>query len=254
MITKIATGIEASSLSKKEAKYEDFAKRLDIAMHQNSEAPSTHGRQKWLRERLSDRYNIDVSSAAVQKWFSGESLPRPAIMTAIAQALECDDTWLRLGINPAISIQRMEARSKIAAGHVNLVAGIIQINGGVVAFPIDGGEAGVDLITIIDSRQHNLEIKTPIKSRDGAPKWFVNERFVHRTVIAVVQDDAAPFAFRLFRVTNAHIATGFNHGGYIEVNPDTTWLPEIVNVADMDGVTRQDRSRRQAKPAANEIV
>lgn len=67
----------------------EFAARLTKALNDANYPP--HGRGVMLAQRMG------VSSKAVSKWLTGESLPRAAMMKNIAKALNVDPLWLQHG-------------------------------------------------------------------------------------------------------------------------------------------------------------
>lgn len=68
----------------------EFAKRLEISCENHHLSPSGHGRQKWLRDQILDKFSVRLSPEAVRKWFAGEARPRPNVMRQIAQVLEVE--------------------------------------------------------------------------------------------------------------------------------------------------------------------
>lgn len=110
----------------------DFAKRLNQACDAHPHIPPYgQGRQTWIKERL------DVSAEAVRKWMYGESRPRPDKMKMLARLLEADEAWLSHGIKPDLGPKERKARNAAAEGAVNVAVGLVQMNGGNVAFPSD---------------------------------------------------------------------------------------------------------------------
>ncbi|MGJ0479918.1 LexA family protein [Pantoea agglomerans] len=67
----------------------EFAARLIQALNEANYPP--HGRGVMLAQRMG------VTSKAVSKWLTGESLPRAAMMKNIAKALNVDPLWLQHG-------------------------------------------------------------------------------------------------------------------------------------------------------------
>lgn len=67
----------------------EFAQRLRKSLS-DANYPA-HGRGMKLARELG------VSSKAVSKWLAGESLPRPAMMNALAKTLRIDPLWLQHG-------------------------------------------------------------------------------------------------------------------------------------------------------------
>ena len=100
-----------------------FAKRLEIACEGHPHCPTDQyrGKQKWLYEGLDSEFGVKVSAEAVRKWFSGESRPRPKVMSFIARLLEVDEAWLSLGITPDLTPREQKQRNAVADGAVNLV-------------------------------------------------------------------------------------------------------------------------------------
>jgi SOS-response transcriptional repressor LexA len=68
---------------------QEFSKRLVQALNEANYPP--HGRGMKLARELG------VSSKAVSKWMSGESLPRPAMMLSLAKVLRVDPLYLQHG-------------------------------------------------------------------------------------------------------------------------------------------------------------
>ncbi len=135
-----------------------FAKRLETAVQNHPGAPDGHGRQKWLRERIEARFGVKVSPEATRKWFAGEARPRPQLMSQIAQVCEVDEAWLALAITPQMSEQEKRHHNANAKGAVNLVAGMIQLAGGSIAFPTQGET--IDLYAIIGGQQHSIIVRS----------------------------------------------------------------------------------------------
>lgn len=77
----------------------EFAARLTEALN-NANYP-LHGRGVMLAQRMG------VSSKAVSKWLTGESLPRAAMMKNIAKALNVDPLWLQHGDEASAREQRL---------------------------------------------------------------------------------------------------------------------------------------------------
>ena len=73
--------------------HKEFAERLDQALIQYPQAPSGHGRQRWLAMKLG------VSDETVRKWIIGQAHPNRQRMRELAALLEQDEAWLALGIS-----------------------------------------------------------------------------------------------------------------------------------------------------------
>lgn len=193
----------------------EFAKRLEIACENNPHSPSGHGRQSWLRERIMDQNrDVRVSPEAVRKWFSGESRPRPTIMSMIARALEVDEAWLSLGITPVATPRERSKQSATAAGAVNLVAGHIQLVGGNIAFPEDETEAE-DVFAIVRGKRLSLVVRLGTTQQKFKLTFF--KKGEKSTVIAVVPTNK-PSVYEFVRVpANVIENHGKHRGGFVEI-------------------------------------
>lgn len=70
-----------------------FSRRLARASDALPECPE-RGRPAWFREQLRPD---TVTTAAIQKWFSGESMPEKANIVRLAKILRVDSSWLLSG-------------------------------------------------------------------------------------------------------------------------------------------------------------
>jgi len=192
----------------------DFAQRLQSAMKDHPHAPPGHGRQRWLRDRIKERAEIDVSPEAVRKWFAGEARPRPDVMKKIAMSLEVDEAWLSLGISPPEEARR---RNAIADGAVNLVAGLIQMNGGHIAF---GDGRGPDIHAIIAGKKVDIEVKMA-RETDGSLQFTLSQAAVRADAVLGVVPASRGLGAKLLWLTPDIIKQhGRRSGGYVEVMID----------------------------------
>lgn len=151
----VITGKTNSTQSHAVIRHKDFAKRLGIACENSPQAPAAHGRQIWLKNQLEAQFNEPVSREAVRKWFAGEAKPKPKMMSLVARALGVDEAWLAIGSTPNITVSEKKSRNILASGAANMVAAQIQLAGGSVAFPDEGG-VGIDLDTIVKGEGRQL--------------------------------------------------------------------------------------------------
>ena len=193
----------------------DFAKRLDTAVHGHPHAPPGHGRQKWLRDLLSERCGLDVSAEAVRKWFAGESRPRHVVMKQIAQALEVDEAWFSLGITPTETPTQAKKRRVVAEGAVNLVAGLIQLSGYQVAYS-EGRDRGVDLHAIIDGRKIDIEVKS-VTTKAQDRMVFALSRSEADVAIGVIPNEKGLGAKLIWLTRDLIEETGQQKGGFTEI-------------------------------------
>lgn len=142
-----------------------FASRLESACDGHRLCPPMHkGRLTWVQRELESRFNEQVSIETVRKWLAGEAKPRPAKTALLAELLQVDVAWLQIGVDRSLSPRERKVRDATADGAVNLVTGLIQMDGGNVAFPATGGV--VDIHAIIRGAKYDFHV-SPVAS-DGA--------------------------------------------------------------------------------------
>lgn len=78
-----------------------FARRLDQALTAHPRSPAGYGRNTWLVRELAHQ-NVKVSNETIRKWLAGEAIPRRDKMAALAKTLRVDETWLAMGVQPAV--------------------------------------------------------------------------------------------------------------------------------------------------------
>src|SRR5215217_1878741 len=178
-----------------------IAKRLNAAFEAHPHAPALHsGRYSWLQSEFAKR-GIRVSVEAMRQWFLGHSRPNDKKMETLAEMLGVDRTWLELGHDSGVTQRDRRARNAMATGAVNLVAGLIQMGGGHVAFP-DEDDAraereNVDMMAIIRGASYSFHIAVG-EEVDGTLRFAVPTRHDEVVVIGVVMDG---FVARLFEIT-----------------------------------------------------
>jgi transcriptional regulator with XRE-family HTH domain len=211
---------------------EDFSKRLDTALHGHPHAPPGHGRQRWLRGLVAERTGLQLSPEAVRKWFSGQARPRPDVMKKLAQALEVDEAWLSLGVGRTERPVDTKKRNATADGAVNLVAGLLQMQGGHIAFGEDPNE-GVDIYAILNGKKLDIEVKMAREYAENQLRIALSPKLAANTVIAVVPNQKG-LTVKLLWLTPALIKEhGRRKGGYVEIILDqngTTYKAGETNV------------------------
>lgn len=207
----------------------DFAKRLDTAVSGHPLAPPGHGRQRWLRDLINDRTGLEVSPEAVRKWFSGEARPRPDVMKRIAASLEVDEAWLALAITPAETPREAKQRNATADGAVNLVAGLIQMGGGHIAF---GGERGPDIHAIINGKKVDIEVKMARDVGENGVMFALSQAAMDADVVVGVVPVAKGLGAKLLWLTHDLIKEhGRRKGGYVEVTVDHSGSAFVIDGA-----------------------
>lgn len=140
-----------------------FAKRFESACDgKYPDCPPLHGgRLVWIRDEFKKR-GIKISTENVRKWMWGEAKPRPEKTALLAEILGVDLAWLQIGVDPGFSPRERRVRNAMADGVVNVLAGFIQMDGGIPAFPEDGDERaqrdGVDLYAIIKGANYAIHV------------------------------------------------------------------------------------------------
>lgn len=203
-----------------------FAKRLETACERNPHCPTNgRGKQKWLYEALFERFAVKVSPEAARKWFAGETRPKPKLMAMIAQILEVDEAWLSLGITPDETPVEKRKRNAMADGAVNYVAGLIQMAGGNIAFPVaarkDSHEA--DLTAIVGGQAFQIEVKMANPADDTNMHWRVRvpHQSLNNIVLTVVEklemDNSKTYDI-LHLPTEVVSKQGKSRGGFFEID------------------------------------
>lgn len=160
-----------------------FAKRLNSACDGHPHIPPYgQGRQTWIKE------NLAVSHEAVRKWFTGDSRPRPEKMKALARALEVDEAWLALGLAPDFTPAEQKVRNAEAEGAVNVVTGLLQMNGSRCAFPSDNdpNAAYVDVYSIQRGVQLAIHISLGKLLAANQVRFIIPKEYENCRVIGVV--------------------------------------------------------------------
>lgn len=203
----------------------EFAKRLESACDGNGLCPPMHkGRLTWVQRELSSRFKEDVSVETVRKWFAGEAQPRRDKTVMLAELLQVDVTWLEMGIDLDLAPRERKIRNATADGVVNLVAGLIQMDGGHPAFPDSAGP--VDLHAIIRGAKYDLRIA----AANEAGVFHVPVDYEGCIVLGVVKHG---FSVEIYEIGDEMIErNGNRRGGSIEVAVSTKKLKRVESFRD----------------------
>jgi len=163
-----------------------FAARFLKASDQNPHCPDKNfGRYGWIAQQLYAK-GITVSNESIRKWFHGESRPTIENVTALADILKVDLSWLQFGVDSQMAAKEQKARNAEADGSVNLIAGLIQSDGGAPAFPAadDLGALNdhVDLYAVIRGAKYAFHVVTG--NRNGE-KLVFNVPTNHENVVLI---------------------------------------------------------------------
>lgn len=221
-------------------KYKAFSKRLDTAVDNHPDSPNGHGRQKWLRDTLQEKFNHSVTPEGTRRWFAGEVRPRPDVMKLIAAALEVDEAWLSLGLTPSRTVRDQKVHDSTVSGAVNYVAGLIQLSGGQVAFPDDADEDGADFLAIVKGRRYNVKVAVPNTSFQDAALIHVPADYRDLFLICVMPT-SNPMLYSLVRVSEEVIQkSGNDRGGYLELRLGTSDESVVVDGVQLFPIIRLD--------------
>jgi transcriptional regulator with XRE-family HTH domain len=134
-----------------------------------------YGRLGWFQEQFRSRYDIGITNESVRKWFSGETKPRQESIRRLAEILGVDETWLTLGTDPGVGRKEQIIRDATADASVNILAGIIAMDGGTPSFPNpdDARAKGdlTDIIAIIKGGSYAIHVAAASPHSDG---WAVS--------------------------------------------------------------------------------
>lgn len=190
-----------------------FAKRLNVACDGHPEIPPYgQGRQTWVKEHLG------VSHEATRKWFTGESRPRPDKMRELARTLEVDEAWLSLGITPDLEPRERRARNRQAEGAVNLITGLIQLNGGSCAFPDSKDPRGayVDVYAIVRGTSYAVHASLAQPLAAGQFNFVIPKEYQDCRVLGLVH--ARPMRVHVIDMTTDMIDRyKVRKGGYFTI-------------------------------------
>ncbi len=198
----------------------EFAKRLWLACDNNpSVPPYNKGRLVWIKDRLAERFDESVSIETVRKWFAGEVKPRDRKVSLIAQILEVDEGWLSLGIEPELTPRDQKARNAQASGAVNVLAGLIQMNGGHPAFPDANDKRAadgfVDLYAIIKGAQYAFHVCLGQKVDADSYRFAVPANYQDAFQMGVILTAATEVM--LLEIPEEMIGSGMRRGATIDV-------------------------------------
>lgn len=252
-MAKTATKVEQEDIIKPRViRDKAFAKRLEVACEGHPHCPTDQyrGKQKWLYEGLESEFGVKVSAEAVRKWFSGESRPRPKVMSYIARLLEVDEAWLSLGITPDLTPREQKQRNAIADGAVNLVAGMIQMGGGHIAFPEDDA---ADIYAIIAGKQVSLDVVLPFALGKDQFRLTIADKLDKKLIIAVMPQHE--FYFRVLMITPEIVKTeGQRRGDFWELiieQRGVKWKAGDHQINEVEAIRELVQDAPQPPPAAN---
>lgn len=212
---------------------EAFGKRLNAAADSNPNVPPmNYGRLGWMQEQMEKR-GIKVTRASVSRWFLAEVMPMPDKIEAMAEILGTDYAWLVNGEGGSTPREK-RMRNALASGVVNLVAGLIQMDGGTVAFPDEDDNQAkrdrIDIYAIIRGARYSFHVAAG-EPTEGGGYTFVAPKAEGVVVLGLVPRKG--FSFDLFEITPDVIAQGKFFRGGVEVTvKDLKELRRVESFAD----------------------
>lgn len=147
----------------------DFKDRLNQACDESPLVPP-HGKGR----QLSISAAMEISQEAARKWFAGESKPRPEKMKQLAEYLKVELEWLALGIKPEEDRKQKRASARITEAAVMMVAGLIGMEGGIIAFPGERDPRAdyVDMYAIMKGAQYAVYVSLGKDLGDGTYEFI----------------------------------------------------------------------------------
>lgn len=240
---RIKKSNESETIKPKRIVDKGFLRRLEIACENNAHCPNDYGKQKWIREQIEIKHKQRFSAEAVSKWFGGASRPTVKTMGLLASALEVDEAWLSLGKTPDFTATEKKRHTLWSDGSVNLLAGMIMLNGGQIAFNEDE-EQEMDFFSIIHGKHYSIKAAAGIQQDDKVlfvlPKntdrllnlgIIGSDTFSGVNVIKLPNDIIQKYGRRRGTHTELLVdrsAPGFSIGGHM--------LPIIRSLNDFDNV------------------
>lgn len=213
--TKRAERVATGKTDYGRVKDPEFARRVQRAMDSNPEIPPpNYGRLPWFVRAFENKFDVTVTPETVRKWLEGISVPRPENRKMLAEILGVDEGWLVVG-GGDVSVDRKERRLRNAEvdGAVNLVAGLIQMDGGSPAFPgasaRDSARDGVDLYAVIRGAHYAFNVTMAMLVAEG--EWRVPVPSTREDLMVLALVRTGEFAFDILEVDEDAIA---QHGTF----------------------------------------
>lgn len=191
-----------------------FSERFTSALENNPNAPPKfQGERVWLSEQLLKR-GISVTPETVRKWLNGVAMPTHDKVPQLADLLGVDADWLLYGAQVAENAVKRVQHSVDAAGATNLLAGIIQLNGGDARFPAERAKGSAHLHAVIDRVSYPMHVVVGERMGDEV-EFVVPKDASDSIVIGIVQHEGA-FAFDVYEIDeDLLIDAEVRHGGRV---------------------------------------
>lgn len=196
----------------------EYARRFAMACDQNPHCPDLHkGRYEWIVREFARRWQMVTTTESVRRWHSGIARPKQDKSEKLAELLGVDPTWLFMGVDPDLQPREKKARNALASGVVNVVAGLIQIDGGSPAFPDEDDDRArinnIDIYAIIKGAQYSLHVALGEQTGEGY-RFPIPAKYDEVVVLGVIR---AGMNFTVCEIPHDAIEGGHRRGGSIEV-------------------------------------
>lgn len=118
-------------------------------------------------------------------------------MGPLAEVFGVDEAWLAIGKMPDMTPREQKARNAEVDGVVNVIAGLVRMDGGRPAFPEDPNELA-DLFAIIRGGHYSLKICLGDEKGDGEVFFNIPRDPLHTVVLGVVRNGSS---FDIYEIT-----------------------------------------------------
>ena len=139
----------------------------------------------------------------------------------LAELLGVDEAWLAIGGEADSSADQRKARNAMADGGVNLIAGLIALHGGHVAFPDPGSRLGkdADIFAVIKGAAYNFKISVGLPV--GSKSYMFRLPTGYRDVVVLGLVEVGPLQWNLLEFGADLIGKHKqNRGSHLEVTVD----------------------------------
>lgn len=218
--TKRADRVASGKTDYGRVKDPDFARRIQRVMDSNPDIPPpNYGRLPWFVRAFDNKFGVIVTPETVRKWIEGISVPRMENRKMLAEILGVDEGWLVAGGDVSVDRKERRLRNAEVDGAVNLVAGLIQMDGGNPAFP--GGSPrntardGVDLYAVIRGAHYAFNVTTAIPTDDE--QWRIPVPLAREDLMVLAIVRTGSFAFDILEIDEDAIAHGAFASGAVVV-------------------------------------
>lgn len=204
----------------------EFAKHLNSACDSHGQCPPLHkGRLTWVQTELKRHFKEKISVETVRKWFAGEAKPRPEKVAMLSELLQVDISWLSLGVDKGLAPRELKARSREIDGAVNIVAGLIEMDGGHAAFATEADQkGGVDIHAILKGAKYDFHVALVDEGVYRVPAY--------REGLVVLGVERSGFTIHIVEIPEDLIQRyGNNRGGVVEVKGTLKGLRRVESFA-----------------------